>query len=214
MKSINNRIRHQSTLVALAAALAVILPSRSDASITINFLESGSGVTGTISGSLDLSSVTPSGALGGSLPFVVPSLGAFQDSRNSNQNLYALQPGGPSNFGTGGVAHPDTATMSGISLRPDQGTLNLAHDFIPGPVSGELAWTSAGVSFATLGIVPGQPRVWSVAGSSETVTMTFGTVVPEPSSITLIISTALIGTVVMRRRKRSNCLSRTCPLRS
>ncbi len=202
MKSTINRIGHHSTLVVLAAALVMMLPSLSAASILIDFIESGSRVTATISGTLDLTSVTPSGLVGGSPPSITPSSGSFLDSKNGNRNIYSLDSGGPSNFGTGGFSTPDIATMSGISLRPDLGWLGLAVDFIPGVVAGELVWATGAPSFASLGIVPADGLVWTVAGSSETVTMTFGTVVPEPSSITLIISTALMGAVVMRRRKR------------
>lgn len=198
---IETAVRKLTLCVALAAGF---LASNAQASIIYEFTETSSGVVGILSGSLDISGLTPSlvNESAGVAPQIIPSEGVIVSGGSASQELfngYALDQS--DTFGTGFITFTVESTGSNFAIN----TATAVSVFLPTTyVSGtplEGTMTFAGASFSTLSIVPGVYN-YDVTGSSETVTLSFeAAVVPLPAGVFTLLGALGLGAVIGRRRR-------------
>lgn len=157
--------------------------------------ESGCDVLFNISGSLNITDLTPFGFALNSTPLVQPSLDRFVvgDLVASAADLYTgfTLPPGAGVFGSGGLtlATSGTGGRFGMSFSSTFGTyvMRVGNGFTGGSLSASN--TYAGHTFGSLGLTPGSLLwTWGVGANADSFTLNIGpqTTVPEPSSIVLV----------------------------
>lgn len=168
------------------------------------FEEVGSSVVGTLSGTLDVSGLTPfpSPSYDNYIsPFAAQITASGPNSGDDNQPSYAVT--GPGSFGsglfTGGAATGDEVELVGI-----RGRLYLPVDYAGGALSTVL--TLSGETFSSLGITPGS-YVYSLvtpAGAGDTLTVSFTPAgvqaVPLPATLPMLLGAFGLAWAGFRRR--------------
>jgi hypothetical protein len=186
------------TRVALAALASLSIAAPASAAVTLNFIETGSGVVGSFSGSLDLTGMAGFPGGGNNPSFIEPSSGSFV-IRPLDGDRYESS-GVPALFGTGGLALPTSVSGDTFALFPSGG--GFKQTFVPlgyvsgAPLSGSVGF--AGATLASLGI--GLRPFTTTLPSNDTITI-IATPVPEPSTVGLMLAgLGVLGLVARRRR--------------
>ncbi len=192
----------------MAAALGVAVSAgAADAAAVFSFVETGSGVQGTLTGELDPGAALPSGF--DFTPGIEPQQGALSTSDFAGPLLEPYAIDGPLSFGTGtftpGVATGlELALALAVIIVEDQTQfgpplLLLPEGFSAGPVQATLDF--AGATFASLGVTPGS-HVYTLA-TDDTLTVRFGPeeagVIPLPAGLPLLAGALGLFGLVRRR---------------
>ncbi len=192
----------------LAAALGVAVSAGgAQAAAVFAFVETGTGVEGTLSGSLDPGAPLPAG-----LDFsagIEPQQGLLSTSDGLIPLLEPYAIDGPLSFGTGAFT-PGVATGLELSLalaivsladgsQVGPPLLLLPEGFSAGPVQATLDF--AGESFASLGVTPGS-YVYTLP-TDDTLTLQFvpeeAGVIPLPAGLPLLAGALGLFGLVRRR---------------
>lgn len=167
--------------------------------VTAIAVESGAGVSITASGSFDISALGM-GTPGIGTPFVNPSMGgiSLSGALTPIDGYLITNFSGPSNFGNGAqtVATSGSGDIFGWSSSGSNGSLVLPSSYTSGsPLFATSEYT--GESFASMGLQTGQYTwSWNIGGISESFTLS---IVPEPSSMLLVMNAAFLSLVWRRR---------------
>ena len=188
----------------LAALVFAIAVNTSQAAVTITLQEQGNDVVATASGTLNLAALTLTDSGNFSGGFISPSnasisLGAFQGSIPFDGYSNAT---GPSSFGVLGN-FVNATTFSGDYVGVVNGnTIRVPDGYNGGSINSNATW--ANTDFATLGVTPGD-YVWSWGSgdATDTLTLSAGTPVPEPSTWALGAFALACGGWQLKRRRRA-----------
>ena len=170
-----------------------------DAAVVYSFAEHAGGVTGTLSGTLDLTGAEKFFPQGIAAPaLVVPELGALLSGGPPATvwDIYAAE--GPASWGPGTGANATASTGSSVGVFGDV-FLGGAYLLLPegssgGPLNGSMSF--AGATLASLGITPGS---YAYTLPSDTVTVSFSAI-PLPATLPLLLAALGLAAVAGRRR--------------
>ncbi len=192
----------RAALAALAGLVSLIIAAPASAAVTLNFVETGTGVVGSFSGSLNLAGLTgfagsgtfPSSISPGSAGFV------FNSGLNGDRYPTSIVPAG---FGSGGFAIPTAVSGGTFALFPSGG--GTTQIFVPlgyvsgSPLSGSATFTGATLSSLGIGLGP----FTTTLPSLDTITI-IATPVPEPGTVGLMAAgLGVLGLVARRRRAKA-----------
>lgn len=189
-------MRNKATaLCAFLTSAAFLAPVAAHANAVISFVQSGTGVVGTLSGSLSFTSpgcCTTLVGLGVQPNAAIASFGAVGDTQTGTITGIS----GPASFGPGGGTTASSSTGAAVYFLGAAGELWLPSTYISGD---SLMATSTfdGASFSSLGMTPGQYVYTLPSGSTLTVVVS----TPEPSSLSLL-AVGLLGFGLIARRRR------------
>jgi hypothetical protein len=160
-------------------------------------VEVGSNVVATGSGSIDLTglaySITDSNS-----PLLRPSSAIIAVGPKASTVTDAYTGAiGPSTFGPGGYSAPSSGSGSLVELSGASGCIFVPTGYTSGASLGTSTDTWDNATFASLGLKP-RSYTWAWAGGAGSFTVD---VIPEPASITLMV-TGLVGLGLKRRRRR------------
>jgi hypothetical protein len=184
----------KKSLVAAGALSLSLLAGSAPAAVLISFGETGGGVVGTLSGSLDLTGAIFRQVHIPMVPFVVPELGRVSTGDSPLKPMNSYEAFGPS-FGPG--AETLATSTTGSAFLTDSLGVSVVEGYAGEALTGTLAF--AGATFASLGIVPGE-YVYTLP--NDTVTLRFGpatTVIPLPASLPLLLGGLGLAVAVRRR---------------
>ena len=186
------------TAFAVVLTAAIMAPNTARSSVIINFVETGGGVTMTLSGSLNLTGATS--WTGGNLqPANVTPLNASLLVAGNTQLFFGLT-GSDNNFGPGPQALPATFSGSQFALLATLGAFGVPLTYTSGDLLSSTMIFDA-TDFATLGMVVGT-YVWSIP-SGDTITLNIvPTSIPAPAGLPLAL--AGVGAVALVRRRRKH----------
>lgn len=185
-------------LLLATAALAVFTIDAQAAAI-MRFTDTGTGVSGVLSGSLDLTGLGPSGLFGAAVGMESSTGRIGFGAAGATQLLYDSVLSGPASFGTGMVVG-GSSLGDAVFLGGDLGDLYLPSAYASGgALNATLSF--AGATYASLGVGPGD--FVYVLDSGDTLTVRFETLaaVPEPATVGLV-GLALAAAFAGRRRSR------------
>ncbi len=181
--------------------------------VVITFEESGNDVVSTYSGSLDTNdpNINDISELSRFASKFNPSLGYYAnppgswrtaagayvvDASNSNSPFYDGPREGSSGLGFGIGLEAAPTSISGDPFGIYQNSLVLPEGWTSGSqISGQMIWENA--TLDNLGYDSSQDHIWILRGTDDTITMT---VVPEPSTYTLILGVLALGFVALRNK--------------
>jgi PEP-CTERM motif len=201
-----------------ASLILVVMVAVADAraDITITFEQVGTNVVETGTGAIDLTGLT-SGSTG---PLAVPPLNPSQGTAITGlatfPTMLTIYTGftGPSSFGSGGNATPNTETGDILGISAHFGDLAVPAGYTSG-TSLSATDTFDSSTFSSLGLTAGTYTYrWGTGGTDHTLTVQIGpaaaTVVPEPSTALV----AMVGAVAfvtygwrLRRRQQRRQVS-------
>jgi hypothetical protein len=190
------KISAVGALVVLGVSAGPVSNARAGYIVTLE--QVGSDVVATGSGSIDLTGLTyVITDLNSSLLHPSLAIIAVGPTASTLTDAYDVAIG-PGSFGPGGFSAPTSGSGPLVELSGASGYV-----FVP---AGYVADTSLGTSidtwdnatFASLGLTPGS-YTWSWDGGAGSFTVD---VIPEPASITLMV-TGLVGLGLKRRRRRT-----------
>ena len=193
----------------LGAAFAVVLtaalmaPNTARSAVIINFEETITGVTMTLSGTLDLTGATPFGQAN-SVSGINPGLAIVSIGGSLSDTYLGLS--GPSSFGTGGMFSPSSVTGSPffMLLANDRFRVPAGYPITGGPTL-DATLTFDGENFASMGLTLGQQFVWTIP-SGDTITLNIiAASVPAPAGLPLALAGLGAVALIRRRRKRYAC---------
>jgi len=194
-------------LLALATSLAAAAgPAR--AGYIVTFSQVGPDVVASGSGSIDLDGLTFVTS-GDTVPQVAPTFTTVATGAAGGIDEYQGTISGPSGFGPGVITNATTGTGDLVGLQVLGSGSNFV--FVPtGYVSDAPLLdtaTYAGHTFATLGLTPGvYVYSWGSGADADTFTVN---IVPEPASLVLLGTAAVLGFVARRtRRSRTQSIDR------
>ena len=172
-KPSKNRLKTKGLI--LAAILGTALAAQGD--IIIVAAETGGDVVFSYSGSLNLTGATKIDYTSNGFDGISPSQGLFLN-RVTDMDRYEWS-SSAGTFGTGGIAFGAAATGDPLAV---EGFVGVADGYVSGsPIAGTLTYSST--TFDALGVDLSEPKVWTMAGSGDTVTMQ---AIPEPSTLALL----------------------------
>jgi hypothetical protein len=186
------------TRVALAALASLSIAAPASAAVTLNFIETGSGVVGSFSGSLDLTGMSLTPSLASPASFMNPFSGVVGFYTASAFDRYAAAPAFQE-FGFGGASAPTAVSGDTFGLRSGSFRVDVPVGYVSGSLLSGSA-TFAGSTLADLGIaLESGPFVYTLP-SADTITITANPV-PEPSTVGLMLAgLGVLGLVARRRR--------------
>lgn len=189
-------------VLAIAGLLAQASPSQ--AGVVIDFVESGSNVVATLSGSIsDLSGATLAQSTSFSeLNVIRSSSSRFMFSNSSGSNFFDAYTisAAPATFGTSTTTFFADSSTASTAMNVQSGTPQLwikTGYVLNTPVTGTLTWNNK--DFATMGLAQGS-YVFGWTGDSITIN-----VVPEPATLALaaVAGLGFCGYRLRRRQIRS-----------
>jgi hypothetical protein len=186
-------------LLALTAVTASLFSIRPAQAYTVTLEQVGSNVVANGSGAINLTGLTfiISGA---DNPGIVPSLGVISTGPFASSIDVYQGFTGPTNFGSGAGALPNTASgdfvgISGVGLE-----LFVPLNYISGAALSD-SMTFNNATFASLGVTPGT-YVWTWGnGANQRFTLRIGAV-PDGGSTISLLGCALLGLAAFRRKLR------------
>ena len=189
------KISAVGALVVLGVSAGTV--TKAEAAYIVTLQQDGSNVVATGSGSIDLTGLTYS-ITDSTSPFLHPSSAIIAVGATVSTVADAYSGAfGPSTFGPGGYSGPSSGSGSLVELSGASGFIFVPTGYTSGASLGTStdAWDNA--TFASLGLTPGS-YTWHWAGGAGSFTVD---VIPEPASITLMV-TGLVGLGLKRRRRR------------
>lgn len=189
------------SLLVAAAALAVFT-SNAQAAALMRFTDTGTGVSGVLSGSLDLTGLNPTGSFSANAIGMESSTGRILFGvAGATQVLYDSVLAGPASFGTGVVVFA-SSLGDAVFLGGDTGDLYLPSAYVSGgALSGTLSF--AGATYASLGVGAGDFVYTLSSGDTLTVRFEALSAVPEPATGSLMglgLALAAVGARCRRNR--------------
>jgi hypothetical protein len=186
---------------ACVVLLALLFLPRAQAGVIVNIVESGGDVVATASGSLDLSGASYQ-YFSATIIMVRPDISLLffgpPELPSRVADVYELT-SGPTMFGPGLIAFPDSAAGDIFGLNGSIFKLGVPQGYVSGgALSATATWT--GATFASLGMTPGV-YTWTLPADSFVINVDSGPEVPEPGSLAMF-GAAAFGLVVYRFRKR------------
>ena len=197
--------------IARAAALGVAMligggvsAQLAQAAYTVTFEQMGSNVVATGSGTIDLTGLSPNGpGFGG--PGLDPNVGSVGTGPTAltSVNFYTGF-SGPTSFGPGSGAVPDSGTGDQVAI---YGDVSVGLLVVPSNYVSDTALSSTSTfdkaTIASLGATPGTYKwTWGTGANADSFTLNIEAVaMPEPASLPLLVmGLAGLGMVVRRRR--------------
>lgn len=189
------------SLLVVAAALAMFT-SNAQAAALMRFTDTGTGVSGVLSGSLDLTGLSPTGSFSANAIGMQSSTGRIGFGvAGAKQVLYDSVLAGPASFGTGIVVFA-SSLGDAVFLGGDTGDLYLPSAYVSGgALSGTLSF--AGANYASLGVGAGDFVYTLNSGDTLTVRFEALSAVPEPATGSLMglgLALAAVGARCRRNR--------------
>lgn len=197
----------------LLLALAVVLlgASSARATIMVNASEVGSDVVFTLSGGVDLASLTDGGATGGFPAVISPTAPLLSFGTGSGSHVYLVSnlitpPG--NNFGTGGQSLPSSVTgttLFTMNFGVQSPNLLFSPGFAGSGLNGIMTFNSA--SFSSLGLTIGTYEWdWSNGNNTGNIILNIGqsvpgTSVPDTGSTLALLALGAGGVVALQRRR-------------
>ena len=181
--------------------------------VVITFEESGNDVVSAYSGTLDTDdpNINDISELSRFASKFNPSLGYYAnppggwrtaagsyvvDASHSSSPFYDGPREGSSGRGFGLGSETAPTSISGDSFGLFQNSLVLPEGWTSGSqISGQMIWENA--TLDNLGYDSSQDHIWILRGTDDTITMT---VIPEPSTYTLIVGVLAVGFVALRNK--------------
>lgn len=191
-------------LPALATSLDTMSgPAR--AAYIVTFSQVGPDVIARGSGTIDLDGLTLVDS-GVTMPQVAPAFGIASTGAAGDVSAYGSV-SGPIGFGSGVFTSATTGTGDLVAIQGDGGLVYVPTGYDSDtPLLGTA--TYAGHTFATLGLTPGSyVYSWGAGADADTFTVN---IVPEPASLGLLGTAAVLGFVARRtRRSRTQSIVRS-----
>src|SRR5690242_8961823 len=187
-------------LLALAASLAAAAgPAR--AAYVVTFSQVGPDVVASGSGTIDLGGLT-SVTTGSTVPQIAPTFATEASGLAGSIDEYSGA-SGPFSFGPGVFTNATSGTGDLVGIQVLLGEPSGFVDVPMGYVSGAALLskaTYAGQSFASLGLTPGV-YVYNFGSGENADTFTINIAVPEPASLLLLGTAAVLGLGARRRQR-------------
>ncbi|HET7409502.1 MAG TPA: hypothetical protein VFJ13_04825 [Paracoccaceae bacterium] len=187
----------------IAAGVLYVSLAAADARAAVlwSFEETGGGVVGTFSGSLDLTGATE--IIGDSVigfALIGPNTGTVLSGPAWSAGIDVFSASAPASIGTGNFTNASSSTGSPFAVTSSLGgRIGVPERYVSGEsLDGTI--TFGGATFAGLGIAPGS-YVWSLP--NDTVTLRFGpaaAVIPLPATLPLMLGAFGVAFAVARRR--------------
>jgi hypothetical protein len=170
---------------SIGAAMLVGLSALSaQAGYVVDLTQQGGNVVATGSGPIDLTGLTfDTSPLAGTLIF--PALGAIVTGITATADLYAGITG-PANFGSGSDNFPISGSGDHVGVDGFIDELEVPHGYVSdSPLSDTSTYLSQ--TFSSLGATPGTYKWTWGTGANQNFTLVIGTVVPEPSTLAMML---------------------------
>ena len=186
-------------LLAAAALCSAMWARDAPAAVLWSFEETGGGVVGMFSGSLDLTGATRAGISNVSQSQMTPTIATIFSGADFTLEVDLYELDGPVSFGTGSTTLASSVSGSSLIISGSAGLVGVPIGYLSGnPLGGQI--TFAGATFASLGVTPGE-YVYSLP--EDRVTLRFGpaTVIPLPATLPLMLGAFGMAALAMRRRR-------------
>lgn len=190
--------------IAWGALALVLSAGAGQSAVVFNFEETGSGVFGAFSGSLDLTGAANLGSIGTIGAAIRPNIALLSSNGDFGgltetilgDRYQLLSPG--VSFGSGGSSAATAATGDVFAFAAADGLhqLLLPSGYVSGaPLSGTI--TFSGATYASLGVTPGS---YLLSLPSDTLTVNFNVAqVPLPATLPLLLGG--LGVLAFMRRR-------------
>jgi PEP-CTERM motif-containing protein len=190
-----------ATIGATALGLCAGSTLPAQAAYIVALQQVGVNVVATGSGSIDLTDLVAfAGTLGNAA--LMPNAGFIVTGENGGPFNFYRTANGPTNFGDGGLAVPDSGSGVLVGIDISTNAVGLSGDYISGSLVSDTS-TYSNQTFASLGVTPGTYEwTWGTGSHSDSFTLQIGAAaVPEPASLPLLVmGLAGLGLVLRTRR--------------
>jgi hypothetical protein len=190
-------------ILALVSLLGLGI-TQSARAYNVTLQEVGSSVVATGSGAFNLTGLTFNSTSTGNFgPFISGSLGLIRTGAYGFQGVDQFTGfTGPTSVGSGNVVTANTGSGGLVGINGSNGFMFVPQGYASGTALSD-SMTFNNRSFATLGVTPGT-YVWTWGtGANQNFTLQIGPAgVPDVGSTLSLLSFALLGVAVLRRKLR------------